>query len=107
MDALLELCSNDHPPKRRMRVTEVDAVFYVGGDASKVGYGLEAQQKTRHGKPLVTHSRVGFWVEMIRDGKRLNWKELRKCVRSIEEGVLGGDMAGCEVYMFTDNSVAE
>ena len=46
VDTLLELCSDDHPPKCRMQVTEVDAVFYVGGDASKVGYGSVAQRKT-------------------------------------------------------------
>ena len=46
VEALLELCSDDHPPKRRMRVMEVDSVFYVGGDASKVGYGSAAQRKT-------------------------------------------------------------
>ena len=107
VEALLELCKDAHPPKRRVRVTEVDAVFYVGGDASKVGYGSAAQRKTRRGKPLVTHNRVGFWVESIRDGKRSNWKELRNCVGAIEEGVLGGTMGGCEVFMFTDNSVAE
>ena len=105
--ALLELCSADHPPKRRMRVTEMDAVFYVGGDASKVGYGSAAQRKTLRGKPLVTHNRVGFWVESIREGKRSNWKELRNCVGAVEEGVLGGTMRGCEVFLFTDNSVAE
>ena len=50
---------------------------------------------------------MGFWVETIRDGKRSNWKELRNCVGAIEEGVLGGTIGGCKVFMFTDNSVAE
>ena len=107
LDALLELCSDERPPRRRVRVQDVDSVFYVGGDASKVGYGSAMQQKTKQGKAVSTHSRIGFWTESIRDGKRSNWKELRNCVGAIEEGVASGRLSNCEVFLFTDNTVAE
>ena len=107
VDALLELCSSAKPPSRRVRVEKVNSVFYVGGDASKVGYGSAMQRKTARGERVRTHSRIGFWVESIRDGKKSNWKELRNCVGAIEEGVASGELNDCEVFMFTDNTVAE
>ena len=107
VDALLELCASSKPPRRRVRVEKFDSVFYVGGDASKVGYGSAMQKKTPRGEQVHTHSRIGFWTESIRDGKKSNWKELRNCVGAIEEGVTSGKLHNCEVFLFTDNTVAE
>ena len=69
LDALLELCASAKPPRRRVQVEEVNSVFYVGGDASNVGYGSAMQRKTPRGKDVSTHSQIGFWMESIRDGK--------------------------------------
>ena len=41
------------------------------------------------------------------DGASSNYRELRNLVESIEEGVADGSFEGAEIFLFTDNSVAE
>lgn len=100
LEALKVLCSSEEPVKRLVRVKETWGVAYGFGDASGAGggTGIEYQGKTR--------LRFGVWCNEVGE-KSSNYRELLNLVLGMEAEFNAGRLRGVEVFLFTDNAVAE
>jgi hypothetical protein len=76
-------------------------VFHGFGDASGCGFGATIQI----GDGI--HFEYGQWCSEITEERPSNWRELNNLVEALERVVLEHDMRGSEIFIFTDNSVAE
>ena len=102
VNALLRLTDFLSPPKRRVRSKRISFVTYGFGDASGKGFG--AALKLWNG---VVFYRQGIWEYRITYEQSSNYRELRNLVDSLERAAEKGLLNGTEIWMFTDNSVAE
>ena len=102
LEALIELTKSDTPPRVMVRSSKVVQVRYGFGDASGLGYGSAI---TLDGKQY--RVRTGTWVWTFGQEKSSNWRELKNLVEAIRDLAEEGKLEGCEVFLFTDNSVAE
>mmetsp|Transcript_21443 Transcript_21443/g.30696 ORF Transcript_21443/g.30696 Transcript_21443/m.30696 type:complete len:502 (+) Transcript_21443:2685-4190(+) len=100
ISVLLQLTSADSPPKRFVRSKLIATACYGFGDASGSGFGSTVQ-----GLDGVRY-RHGLWGR-DNNAKSSNYRELCNLVEVIEEGVLDGSLEGAELFLFTDNTVAE
>ncbi len=100
IEALFELTRGEVPPKRLARLMKVGNVIYGFGDASGAGYGASIEIDGK------IYWRKGSWKHSIAK-ESSNYRELRNLVETLEEAYELGDLKGCEMFMFTDNSVAE
>jgi hypothetical protein len=75
-------------------------VCYGFGDASGSGFGSAVQG------PDGLWYRHGLWGSDT-NKKSSNYRELCNLVETIEEGVCNGTLKGAELFLFTDNTVAE
>jgi hypothetical protein len=98
--ALVELTRSQKPPLRMARLRKEARVVYGFGDASGPGYGSSIEINR------VIRWRRGHWHHTI-SKESSNYRELRNLVEALEETHQDGHLAECEVFMFTDNSVAE
>lgn len=100
ISTLLKLTAGESPPKRFVRSKLIVTACYGFGDASGSGFGStishDAGVRYRH----------GLWGRDI-NGKSSNYRELRNLVETIEDGVNDGTLDGAELFLFTDNTVAE
>ena len=94
------LTSMEAPPKVVRRRKGVGTAFYGFGDASGKGFGFAVEIDG------VTHSEFGQWNECF-ENEHSNFKELRNLVNAVESAYSNGKLEGCELYIFTDNFVAE
>jgi hypothetical protein len=101
--ALLELCSADTPPWRRMRAKVTARVFYGFGDASGPAFGAAIQEV----KDGCIHYEFGQWVESVTNNESSNWREFSNLVEFLEAKADVGMLDDAEVFMFTDNSTTE
>lgn len=101
--ALLYLTESLTPPRVVVRSKEAVQVRYGFGDASGLGYGSAVTQEG--GKTL--RVRVGTWKWTISQEKSSNWRELRNLVKLVKDLADAGKLRNCELFLFTDNSVAE
>ena len=99
-EALKALTDFDAPPKVVRRRSKVGTVFYGFGDASGKGFGFCLEING------VNHSEYGKWNAVI-EAKHSNYKELRNLVTAVEKAHQLGQLDNCELYLFTDNYVAE
>jgi len=90
----------DEPPIRIVRSRKIAVAIYGFGDASGAGFG----SSIAIGK--VIHYRQGLWGKDANDASS-NYRELRNLVETIEEAMVMSDLKGAEVFIFTDNTVAE
>ena len=97
---LRRLTSAESPPKRFIRSRLIATACYGFGDASGSGFGstIEVAEGLRY--------RHGLWGRDM-NNRSSNYRELRNLVEAIEEGVSDGSLEGCELFLFTDNTVAE
>jgi len=102
VEALLELCSSDIPPKRLARPTARVCVRYGFGDASGVGYGSSILIE---GRGILWET--GLWEWSIKEESSSNYKELKNIVDTLHKYASDGFLRDTEIWMFTDNSVAE
>ena len=98
--ALEELFIEDKPYNRKVQSRHVIEVIYGFGNASGAGFGSSFKVKGK------VKYRLGRW------GKDMNsslsdYRELSNLVESLEDLNKDGILEGCEVYILTDNSVAE
>jgi len=100
VDALLQMVKPEVPPRRMVRALTRGVVRYGFGDASGKGFGSTIMLNG------VLHYRSGQWSEQI-ENESSNYRELRNLIEALEEAAIGGDLQGCEIFMFTDNDVAE
>jgi len=102
LEVLYDFFSKEKAPWRFVRGKEICVVHYGFGDASGSGFGSTFQ--TEEGILY----RFGTW-DADTGGESSNFRELSNLVSSIEERVEQQKSAlrGMEVFLFTDNSVAE
>ena len=98
--ALVRLFKYDSPPLRFVRGTKIALVRYGFGDASKPGFGASWQSKTG------ISYRYGIWGS-DNESATSNYRELANLVAALREWVTQEDCRGMELFLFTDNSVAE
>lgn len=98
---LLKLFEGDHPRVRLVRSKNIAIALYGFGDASGSGFGSTLETKNKGLK-----IRYGVWG---RDSNKLssNYRELCNLVDTIEQEAESGFLSGTEMFLFTDNSVAE
>jgi hypothetical protein len=110
LKALEALLEGDGPPKRRIRSGKVVEVYYGFGDASATGACTNFQHvlKKRQVFELdeTIHYWYGHWCTEVSE-ESLNYRELLNLVEGLEIQVREGGLRDCEVFMFTDNSIAE
>ena len=100
LSCLEQLFHGDNPVVRTVRSKLVYVARYGFGDASGGGFGssiaLSKGLRVRH----------GIWG---RDSNKLssNYKELSNLVEAVEAEVETGSLRGSELFLFTDNAVAE
>jgi hypothetical protein len=100
VEALNVLAKSETPPKVVKRRAKSAKVHYGFGDASGKGFGhaLEVNGKI--------YSEYGTWNNSV-EGKHSNYKELRNLVNAVINGYEAGLLKNTELFLFTDNFVAE
>ena len=100
VETLIEMTSGEMPPLRVVRSNVIAVAHYGFGDASGSGFGSSIEG------PNGLKFRHGLWGS-DGNGKSSNYRELCNLVETIEEGLIDGSLVGCELFIFTDNTVAE
>ena len=100
LHAMQRLFGSSKLTLRLIRGTSIEQVCYMFGDASGVGFGSSWTK----GDTLVY--RFGVWGMEGTDTSS-NYRELRNLVDTLEMMGRDGDLAGKEVFVFTDNMVSE
>ena len=100
VEALIFLFGPSLVPEVSIRSKSIMTIVYGFGDASGTGLGATF---TCGGS---FNFRIGVWG-CAEDPESSNWKEFTNIVESLEDEALSGNLAGSEVYMFTDNSTVE
>ena len=107
--ALKELFSRDTPVHRLVRGKKVSSAKLAFGDASGGGFG-SSWESTRKSDLPDSDGHVGFrfgtWDHTSSD-KSSNYREMRNLVETLEAMASEGELAGYELFLFTDNSTAE
>ena len=98
--ALNKLTSCEAPPKVVRRRKKVARAYYGFGDASGKGFGNGIQIEKK------IYCEFGQWASVY-EGKHSNWKELKTLVNTVENALKHKLLQDCELYLFTDNMVAE
>ena len=89
-----------NPPLRLVRGKCVSEAIYGFGDASGKGFGASWEEGER------VFYRLGVWGK-DGDGTSSNFRELANLVHTLEKMGAQGHLKGREIFLFTDNSVAE
>jgi hypothetical protein len=100
VEALYKLTRSPAPPKVVKRRKKAATVSYGFGDASGKGFGSSVEING------VQHSEYGTWNAEI-EQKHSNYKELRNLVNAVVNCYEAGLLKDAELFMFTDNFVAE
>jgi hypothetical protein len=98
---LQRLFSDPTPPLRLVRANSVTVATYGFVDASGSGFG--GSILLPNGDTIFHH---GFWGS-DEEHRSSNYRELRNLVDTLQEGIVHGGLQGTEVFLFTDNGVAE
>jgi hypothetical protein len=98
--ALNVLTASLAPPKVVKRRKKAGTVCYGFGDASGKGFGSSVEVNGIH------YSEYGTWSPEI-EGKHSNYKELRNLVNAVVNCYEAGLLKDAELFLFTDNFVAE
>jgi hypothetical protein len=98
---LTQLFSSTVAPIRPIRCVHQRVAIYGFVDASTSGHG--SSFALPNGALLFRH---GVWGRDT-DDLSSNFRELCNLVESVEEAVLLGELDGCELFIFTDNTTAE
>ena len=98
--ALGELLSGEQPALRRVRRKSQSEVWYGFGDASQAGFGTTVQIGEE------VHYAFGQWNQTMMESSSNN-RELTNLVLQLEEITKRTDCHGGEIFLFTDNAVAE
>ena len=88
------------PPKVVKRRKGIGTAFYGFGDASGKGFGYALEINGR------VHAEYGQWEATIEE-MHSNYKELRNLVNAVIAAYERNALNDCELYVFTDNFVAE
>ena len=97
---LIKLAKDEAPPKVVRRRKKTATALYGIGDASGKGFGHCIHME---GKSL---ARFGTWGSEV-ENKHSNFKEMQNLVMAIKAAFDEGMLDGAEMFIFTDNYVAE
>ena len=100
--AIVRIFESETPIMVPVRPTHVVQLVYGFGDASGEGYGSAWVKDPTDRVRL----RRGFWCTKVAE-RSSNYRELRNLVEAIKELHESVGLEGCEVWMFTDNKVAQ
>ena len=100
VEALSTLTKFEAPPKVVRRSKRTASAKYMGGDASGKGFGNALVVDG------VCHAEFGSWSEEV-EAEDSNFKELYNLVNAIENAYHAGHLKATELFVFTDNAVAE
>ena len=100
LDALLLLTASPEPMRRIVRSLKVITAFYGFGDALSGGFGSTIALSNG------TRGRYGLWASDVED-ESSNYRELRNLVEAVEAEAAEGLLNDSELWLFTDNSMAE
>jgi hypothetical protein len=100
VQALNELTSFEAPPKVIKRRKKAGTVCYGFGDTSGKGFGSSVEVNGAH------YSEYGTWSPEIEE-KHSNYKELRNLVNAVYNCYENRLLRDAELFLFTDNFVAE
>jgi hypothetical protein len=100
LNALWTFFQVDTPPWRYVRGKRVCVVRYGFGDASKGGFGASIE-----GTQGIWY-RLGVWGSDSSEDSS-NFRELCNLVETLEAQGQANELNGVEIFMFTDNRVAE
>jgi hypothetical protein len=133
LEAMAMLMEGDRPAKRCVWSQRMLTAYYGFGYASSVGFGAMVEQTMDHMADLVSgeemrrtkaqidgkckicsrsvttnglHGRFSLWGRDEEDHSSNYW-EMQNLVETIEEEALTGYLTDGELWMFTNNSVAE
>lgn len=115
--SLVELTREELPAERIVRAKTVVHIVYGFADASGTGFGsttvkLKALGRLRKiGEAVsVGHNklryRIGVWGKDAEGGSS-NYRELRNVVEAVESEEAAGNLVDAQIFMCTDNVVAE
>ena len=99
-EILKRLTQPEAPPKVVRRRKKMASAAYGFGDASGSGFGNAIEVEG------TLHSEFGEWSVEVED-KHSNYKELRNLVNAVKKAYSRGLLKDCELFLFTDNFVAE
>ena len=99
-EALKKLTRSKAPPKVVRRRSKMARAMYGFGDSAGKGFGhgIEVDQKL--------YTSFGQWCASV-ETMHSNYKELRNLVNAVENAYEKGLLKDSELYLFTDNFVAE
>jgi hypothetical protein len=100
LEAILVLAASPTPLKRVVRSKKMLTAYYGFGDASSDGFGATVERA----KGL--QGRYGLWGSNESE-QSSNHRELLNLVETVEEEARAGGLMDTEMWLFTDNSVAE
>lgn len=95
--------SPETPPLRTIRSKRTLEVYYGFGDASGSAYAI-----TFSGTPSLesVYFEYGQWTDEKSENSS-NWRELNNLIESLEGYATTENIAGSEIFLFTDNTTAE
>jgi hypothetical protein len=102
IEALKCLTEFEFAPRRRVRMTKRLRAMYGFGDASGTGFGSTIRKANGE---IVWKS--GVWSRTMVEEHNSNFFEFSNLVHALEDMHVAGELAGHEIFMFTDNTTAE
>jgi hypothetical protein len=108
VEALLFLMRDQHPVELPVRPTATARVYVGFGDAAKSGFGIVIGDVTLDVEfDEELHAEHGVWTDYMAN-QSSNHRELGNFVLFLERALANGTIPrGCEIFLFTDNFVAE
>lgn len=111
---LKAMCESEIPSRRLIRGVKIARIIYGFGDASGAGFGaswmegrdLFSSTEGKEERGTGIKYRFGRWGN-DGEGTSSNFRELCNLVDVLEAMGRNGELAGVEVFLFTDNSTAE
>lgn len=97
------------PSHQLIRGFNIARLLYGFGDASGAGFGSSSWVDCSVGawQNRSVCYRFGRWGSETDEEKSSNFRELQNLIETLKQMACQGEMSGVEVFLFTDNSMAE
>ena len=102
IEAMTKFFQANSPPLRVVRASKVVEVFYGFGDASGTGFGSSFDGNSAE----KVYYRFGQWCTLEAE-ESSNFRELQNLIQGLRDFLVRHSISGAEIFLFTDNSVAE
>lgn len=100
VQALKQMLKGEKPPLRRVSRKAMSHVYYGFGNASGSVFGATLNESGK------LHYEYGQWCDLESE-EISNWGELRNLCNALEGWVQEHNLAGSQLFIFTNNSTAE